>query len=745
MKKYFQINSLTITLFTLTLSVFTYLYGIPLLDRLELESIDLRFHSRGKQSPAPEIVLAAVDEKSIAQEGKWVWPRSKFASLITKLSEAGAKVIAFDIGFLEPDKTATQIMAALEQVKKRVESPKNKNLPLTVYLDQLSAESDYDTLLADALRSAKAEIILGYFFHMTPDTTDHMTGKALEEIRKTIADSEYRIKSYADRSQGGAYLIRAWKPQPNLPVISDAVRHSGHFNMAPDPDGVVREIPLVVEFKDSLYAPLSLVTASVYRNQPLSIRIDDYGVQSLRIGEQEIPVDSAGKMVINYQGPEKTFPHIPVTDILNDRVDPDVFRDKIVMVGVTAIGIYDMRVTPFDTIFPGLEIHANALDNILSHRFLTRPYWGVFADILAIILSATLIGAALAYCRLLTATLTFFMLFAGYILFTRYLFSAQGLILSMVYPLLALTITYTGITVQQARQKKFIKTAFGHYLSPAVVKQLIESPESLKLGGETRNITAFFSDVQGFTSISENLNPEELVELLNEFLTEMTEIILRHEGTVDKFEGDAIIAFFGAPNHIENHAKVACMAGIEMQKRLAELRETWREQGKPELKMRIGMCTGNAVVGNMGSKNRMDYTMMGDTVNTAARLEGLNKLYGVYTLISESTKREMGDTIVTRELDRLNVVGKTRPVTVFEVIGYHEDTDATMQAMLKHYADGLAAFRAMKWGPAMRHFEAALALFPDDGPAQTLLDRCRAFKISPPALNWDGVYTAASK
>jgi len=297
----------------------------------------------------------------------------------------------------------------------------------------------------------------------------------------------------------------------------------------------------------------------------------------------------------------------------------------------------------------------------------------------------------------------------------------------------------------ETRKKRFIKNAFSTYLAPAVVNQLIEFPGNLGLGGENREITAFFSDVQGFTSISEALTPNELVELLNEFLTEMTDIILQHEGTVDKFEGDAIIAFFGAPNILKNHAERTCSACIKMQKRLAELRENWKENGKPQLKMRIGLCTGNAVVGNMGSKNRMDYTMMGDTVNTAARLEGINKIYGIYTLISESTCIAAGSRIATREIDTINVVGKKEPVTIYQLLGYAGDVDDLAKKTNEHYAAGLHAYRNQDWDKAIDFFNAALKISPDYGPSNTMIDRCNKFKSNPPGKTWNGSYTITTK
>jgi adenylate cyclase len=508
-------------------------------------------------------------------------------------------------------------------------------------------------------------------------------------------------------------------------------------------------MPAVFKFNDMLYAPLSLIATGAYLDSPVSTEVADFGVEGVRIGDLFIPTDEHGRILINYRGPEKTFPHISITDILHENVPGDTLEDKIVLVGATAVGIYDLRVTPFGTIFPGLEIHANIIDSILKKDFLQKPGRPSIFDVLAILIAGLFLGLVLPRAGVVPGALAGLSLFIGYIALCQYLFSAQGLIINLVYPLTVMIIIYVAITayryLAEASQKKFIKDAFSTYMAPSVVNQLIQSPEKLVLGGEKRVITAFFSDVQGFTGISEKLTPVELVELLNEFLTEMTDIILAHEGTVDKFEGDAIIALFGAPNPLVNQAEVACRSCIEMQKRLAQLRAKWKAEGRPELKMRIGLCTGPAVVGNMGSKNRMDYTMMGDTVNIAARLEGVNKAYECFTLVSESTFSKIGNNIVGREIDSINVVGKKEPITIYELIGYPEDVDAPRHETLDNYARGLNAYRKQDWNRALVFFNQALSAIPDDGPSKTMLARCNDYKVNPPGKDWNGAYSMLTK
>ncbi len=747
MKKYFSLRPFLIALFAILVGIFGYIKGIPFLDLMELKTIDLRFQSRERIAPSHDVVLAVVDEKSIDKEGKWIWPRSKIAELVTKLSKAGAKVIAFDIGFLEPDDK--RIIQAINKIENQVNDLQIQNTGIKDYLENLKAQVDNDKLLADAIRNSRSRVVLGYFFQMEQAGLEHVSEQEINIHQKNITGSQYKIVRYASGDAQNIPLIEAIMPHSNIERISTAAEYSGFFNMIPDKDGVVRWIPAVFKFNNLLYAPLSLVTASASLDDPISVKIAEHGVEGVQIGGLSIPTDELGRILINYRGEEKTFPHISITDILNDNIDDNVLKDKIVIVGATAVGIFDLRVTPFGNVFPGLEIHANVIDAILSKDFMYQPAWAAIFDIMAIMAAGIFLAIALPKTGGIGGAIAGSFLFITYIFLCQYLFSAKGLILNLIYPLTVIIVVYIAITAYkyftETRQKRFIKNAFSTYLAPTVVKQLIESPEKLELGGEERVITAFFSDIQGFTSISEKLAPHELVELLNEFLTEMTDIILRYRGTVDKFEGDAIIAFFGAPNEIENQEEVACNACIDMQKRLSELRIKWKAEGKPELKMRIGLCTGTAVVGNMGSKTRMDYTMMGDTVNTAARLEGVNKIYGIYTLVSDSTFKATDGSIIAREIDSINVVGKKEPVTVYQLLGYPDDIDPVMHKTLDHYSRGLNAYKSQNWEEAIDCFKAVIELTPDDGPGKTMLLRCDEYKINPPSKGWDGSFTMRSK
>jgi len=719
------------------------------LELVELKTLDHRFESRGPLAPGPEVVLAVVDEKSLEEQGKWMWPRSKFAELVQILSDSGASVIAFDIGFLEPDKNNTvETVTNLEEI---IEDLGMKDDRLAAYLAQVKQQADNDLVLAQAIRESKAPVVLGYFFQLESGGLAHLDDETIEAQIRNVKNSRYTaFTSYVD--PGPEVKIQATViPQSNISVISSAARYSGYFNMFQDLDGTVRSIPLIMRCRDTYYAPLAVQALRAYtRKMPAPDITEDIGVLKIDFGKQlSVPTNKTGGFMVNYRGPRETFPHISITDILHHRVPPETFREKIVVVGATAIGIYDMRVTPFDPTFPGPEIHANVIDNILHQDFLLRPDWAPVFDLAAIVLIGLVLGLLLPRVQPLPGTAVAVGLFVSYLLLCQYLFSHLRYCLNIVYPLVTLILVYVSLTaykyLTEERKKKFIKGAFSTYLAPSVVEQLIKDPDKLVLGGEDRIITAFFSDVQDFTTISEALTAKEVVELLNEFLTEMTDIILDYEGTIDKFEGDAIIAFFGAPAILEDHAVKACKACIDMQTRLVELRKKWQAEKRPALKMRIGLNTGSAVVGNMGSRNKMDYTMMGDTVNTAARLEGVNKAYGTYTMISDATYVPAKDAIFVRELDCVSVVGKGEPVGVYELLGYPDKIDDVLRSVIELYARGVGAYRKREWDQAMSHFSAALSANPHDGPSQTMLNRCKDFKISPPGKDWNGAFTMATK
>ncbi|MBT5469501.1 MAG: CHASE2 domain-containing protein [Nitrospina sp.] len=523
----------------------------------------------------------------------------------------------------------------------------------------------------------------------------------------------------------------------------------GYVSYLPEVDGVVRWIPMVMQLGDNFFPPFSLQMLREATGLNLAVRIAPFGIDGVKLGESVFPTSESGDFLINYYGPAFTFTHYTASEVLDGKIGKKELENKIILVGGTAAGILDIKTTPYGTLYPGVEVHANVIENLIQQDFIVQPTWLKVLDFLMIFVSGILLGLISIYFKAYAMAGMVLLGVGGYLGVDYYLFTEKGLWINTVYPVFTQIFVYSGITLFkfgfEEREKRFIRGAFSQYLAPAVVDQLVDNPNLLKLGGERKELTAFFSDVAGFSTISENLEPEELVDLLNHYLTEMTDIIMKYEGTVDKFEGDAIIAFFGAPIPHEDHARRTCLVALEMQHRLAELREGWKKEGKHELFMRIGINTGAMVVGNMGSKSRMDYTMMGDSVNLAARLEGVNKQYRTYTMISQFTYEQVKDDIEVRELDLIRVVGKNEPVRIFEVLAEKGKLSAEFKEKLPVFNEGLDHYRNRRWEEGIQCFEKVLAMDEDDGPSLTYFERCITFQGQPPPDEWDGVFGMTTK
>jgi len=746
-----SINPVSLTLCTILVVVTLFFSGTPILDLIELKTYDLRFLSRGSVPPSPAVVMALIDEKSLDTEGRWPWPRSKLATLVDILSQDGAKVIGFDIGFLEPD--ANSWLAFITQLGQKVDALGITHPQLADFIQESKQHADNDLALANAIKNSSTAVVLGYFFHMSEaDLNYRIEQSNIDQQLQRISASKYPFISYQEPAMDVGPFLRSYAPESNLALFTEAAASSGYFSLMPDQDGVVRWMPLVIQGGEDIFPPLAVLCAWHYLGKPqLTVKVGRYGVEGIQMGQRFIPTDEAGQLLINYLGLPKTFPHFSISDVLSGKLARGTFTDKIVLVGATATGIYDMRSTPFSTVYPGVEIQTTVIDNLLTQNFLTKPKWSKIYDLLAIITLGALIGIALPWMGAFKGLLFATPLFILSIFLAHWFFVYFGVWLNMVYPLLALLTTYTAFTVYnyvtEEKEKRMIKGIFQHYVSAKLVDELIKNPAMLKLGGEKRVMTVFFSDIEGFTSISEQIPPEELVVLLNEYLTAMTDIILKYDGMVDKYEGDAIMAVWGAPVYFEDHAKKACFAALEMQKKLVELRKKWISEGKPEIHTRIGINTGEMIAGNMGSRDRMDYTVTGDAVNLASRLEGANKQYGTYTMISQYTLEYVKDYVIVRELDSIRVKGRFKPVKIYELLVTKEEClSEHMQNVIEYYNRGIEAYRNQQWDEAITAFKSSLSSNGEkDIPSKHYLDLCEEMKLNPPGADWDGVYVMETK
>ncbi len=745
LKRFFRLSGLKIALLSILAVSVIYYVDPDFLSWLELKTLDWRFLWRGKIVTTGEVALVAIDEKSLDELGRWPWPRVRMAQLLDALVKYEAKVVGFDIVWAEPDENSE--LKSLSALKQKMNELKLTNRDLEKYLSQAIQKADTDRTLADSLaRSRRA--VLGYFFHFFAKEDLPQEKKQLPKDLPPL--STYNWVKYSSQAAAKVPLFEATYAEVNIPVIAEAAEGAGYFNIFPDRDGTVRWIPLVIKYQDKHYCALSLAVLQKFlNNSPLVLRLAEFGVEEIRLGDLFIPTNEEGRMLINYRGPQKTFPHYSATDVIHGRVPVNAFRGKIVLVGATAMGIYDIRVTPFDHVFPGLEVHANVIDTILKQQFLYRPNWVALFDLLAIIVLGLILGIILPKVKALWGALIGISLIFAFLLTSYQLFQKQGIWVNMTYPLFNLVLTYLMITgyryMTEERERKKVRGAFQYYLNASVVEQMLKDPEKLKLGGEKKDLTVLFSDIRGFTSISEHMTPERLVKFLNEYLTKMTDIVFKYDGLLDKYMGDAIMAIWGAPLDQSDHPLRACCTALEMVEELRLLQQKWATEGMPRMNIGIGINAGPMVVGNMGSERRFDYTVMGDSVNLGSRLEGLNKLYGTNIIISEMTYERVREEILGRELDLVRVKGKDQPVKIYELLSRRAKTLPEQKALAEEFQAALGEYRNRNWETARKIFQSILERYPEDGPGRLYVERCQTLEKTPPPEDWDGVYTMTTK
>ncbi|MBW2328570.1 MAG: adenylate/guanylate cyclase domain-containing protein, partial [Deltaproteobacteria bacterium] len=518
-----------------------------------------------------------------------------------------------------------------------------------------------------------------------------------------------------------------------------------------DPDGIIRWMPLIIQCGPDLYPPLSLVSAWHYLDRPqLMVEVGKHGVEGIRMGQRFIPTDERGQLLINYLGPPKTFPHISIGDILSGQLPSGLFKDKIVIVGATAEGTHDLRGMPVTPLYPGVEMHATVIDNILTRNFMAKPKWAHIYDLLAIIMLAAVTGVALPRMGAMKGLMLTMILFILYIYLAYWFFIHLRFWLNIVYPLLALLANYTVLRVHgyitKDRERKKIQQTFKQYVAPLVIEKMIKNPHKLKLGGEEKELTVLFNDIVGFTGLSERHTPTEMVKILSSYFEKMTEQVFSYRGTLETYIGDEFMAIFGAPVERTDHAEKACDAALAMQNHLVSLRDGWAKTGHAMLTSRIGINTGSMLVGNLGCKYRFVYGALGDNVNLASRLEGLNKVYNTEILIGGNTARKVENSFLLREIDMVRAKGKEVPVRIYELLARADSPmSATREQANKAYFSGLEAYRCQAWRDALNSFNKAMFLRKDDGAAQTMAARCQVYLRTPPDDDWDGVFEQINK
>ncbi|MGI9364431.1 MAG: CHASE2 domain-containing protein [Rhizobiaceae bacterium] len=692
--------------------------------------------------PQPVAILD-INEESIRELGQWPWPRTRLAQLVQKLTAAGAVVVGFDIIFAEadrlsPDKIADDNDALPDDIKTAL-----TNLPSN------------DLVFANAIK--RSRVVLGQTSVRSQRDIDENSSTQIEDMPHAFLGEDPR-----------PYLPNYPAIVQNLPELEQSAMGRGVFTVVPDEDGVFRHVPMLFQIDGKLRLSLSAELLRIATGgRAFAVRTDEAGVNAIKIGRTLINTDRTGT-VWPYFTPNVPTRFISAVDVLQDKINPQRVRGHLILVGTSAIGLEDFRATPMGSLMAGVEIHAQVIENILTNQMLVRPNYAIAVELLTILIVGLLAIAAVPFLSASWAFIFAAAVVTAYIGGSYYAFANYRLLIDPVFPSITVVIIFMILAtfnyLREEKKRREIRSAFGQYVSPDLVAELADSPEGLALGGETRELSILFSDVRGFTAISESFkeNPQGLTVLMNEFLTELSNAILKFNGTIDKFMGDAVMAFWNAPVQHELHAKAACDAALEMlhnvdilnKKKAAEHAAIENEDERGplhQINIGIGINTGDCVVGNMGSDLRFDYTCLGDPVNLASRLEGQSKPYGVLIILGQATAVYVKDEMAVLEIDRLRVKGKQEPETVYGLFGDSELNDNKDFQELQRLNDSmLKAYRAQDWETVT----ALLELMKDQSDKVDIdLDnflfmyetRIIEFQENPPGRDWDGVYVATSK
>ncbi len=709
--------------------------------KLDSFAYDMRLLFTMPKTLDDRVVIVDIDEKSLGAEGQWPWNRDKLAVLMDVLFDHyDIELAAFDVVFAEPDRTSS-----LETLDRLAATEFRDNTRFQERLNALRPTLDHDRVFAESLKNRP--VILGYYFQEL--------GGSEERIKAgRLPPSAFQPGQFAGRR---IHFPQAQGHGANLAILQENAYSAGHFNSATDSDGVVRRVPALYEFDGEYFESLSLAvvravtgTETLRAGYPPESRAGNRYSQLewLELGERRIPVDGNVRILVPYRGPRGSFAYVSATDVLNKKVDKSALDQRIILVGTTAPGLLDLRSTPVASVYPGVEIHANLITGILDQSILENPAFTLGAEFTVLILAGLSIVLAFPLLSPLLSAVWTIMVMAVVIGVNLYTWQTGNLVVPLAATLLSVAVLFVfdmsfGYFVE-SRGKRQLAGLFGQYVPPELVDEMSTNPDAFSLEGESREMTVLFSDVRNFTTISEGLDPKELSALMNAFLTPMTRIIHDNRGTIDKYMGDAIMAFWGAPIHDAEHSRRALKAGMEMIAKLNEMQPEFQAQGWPEIRIGVGLNTGEMGVGNMGSEFRMAYTVMGDAVNLGSRLEGLTKGYGVQIIVSGST-REAVPEYTYRELDRVRVKGKDKPVTIYEPVGYTSALDKEVKKEIRLYRDALKLFRSQNWDMAEIQFLNLSKMNPERMLYAVYIQRIAHYRNHSPGDKWDGVWTHTSK
>ena len=709
------------------------LYNVGFITQVDNIIYDARLVLTMPRTVDERIVVLDIDEKSLQELGHWPWPRDLMARLIdTLFDKYGIAILGFDVVFAEADYSSG--IRTLDQFAQK----DLKEFPGFVQAFQkMRPQLDYDGLFAKSMRGRP--VVLGYY----------LNAEAGAKRIAAIPDPVLPKGTFTGRNIG----FTSWDGYGgNLPELLKSAASAGHFNPYTDPDGIVRRVPMLVEFDGAYYESLSLAMMRTLLGFPKVepgfpperfVHRGYSGLEWIKVGPLEIPVDDTVSALVPYRGNKFSFPYVSLADVVAGRVAPEKLKGKIALVGTTASGLQDLRSTPVASVYPGVEVHANMISGMLDGSIKKKPPYMLGAEV--ILLLAT--GATLAFLVPMLSALWASAAAAGALAANVGLSIAMWTEVHTVLPLAtAVLMIGTLYTVNMAygyfvesRSKRQFTELFGQYVPPELVDKMAADPEKYNMEPRAADLTILFSDVRGFTSISEALKPEDLREYINDYLTTMSQIIRAgHHGTLDKYIGDAIMAFWGAPVDDMQHARNGVLAGLAMQQECKALNEKFAARGWPTLKIGVGLNSGNVRVGDMGSQIRRAYTVMGDAVNVASRLEGRTKVYGVGILVGEATRNAIKD-MVFREVDRIKVKGKDLAITIFEPLGLETELERGRVEELKLWQQTLRAYRAQQWDAVELNLLNLQRMSPDCELYRLYGGRVAAFRRNPPPAGWAGV------
>ncbi|HYQ09009.1 MAG TPA: adenylate/guanylate cyclase domain-containing protein [Xanthobacteraceae bacterium] len=704
------------------------------LEELRVRTFDFFQVLRPRPQELRPVVIVDIDEESLKAIGQWPWPRTTVADLITQITRLGAVAIGFDIIFPEPDRMSPAIAER---------SFRGIDAETRAKLDTLPSN---DEALADAIRHSR--VVVGQAGAAAPEPV-------------TPADAALQTGFAVRGPDPSPYLVTFRGLLRNVPPIEQAAAGRGLFSIDPESDGIIRRVPIIMKAQGSLVPSLSLEMLRVVTgSSAILVRVDQAGVQAVAVPGLEIPTDRNGQFWVHFNRHDPTR-YVSAKDVLQGNVPPDRLAGKLVLIGTSAIGLLDLKTTPTDAAIPGVEVHAQILESVLSKSNLVNPNYAIGAELaLAVLFGLAIIIAA----PMLPASIVIVLggcLIAGLIGLSLYLFVEHNLLIDFTYPLISSWLIYLVLTfvnyLREQKQRRQIRSAFGYYLSPHMVEQLARSPEKLVLGGEERRMTILFSDVRGFTTISEYYkdDPQGLTRLMNRFLTPLTNAIIDRKGTIDKYIGDAIMAFWNAPVDDAEQEANACEAALEMLSRAETLNDELKHEAEVNggvympLRIGIGLNTGPCVVGNMGSDFRFNYSVLGDTVNLASRLEARTKDYRIPVVIGSRTAEGAKQKFAVMEIDLIMVKGKKQPEAVFTVLGPSQvEADPRCGELREINAQMLGRFRSQQWDNALE-LVARCRKFANGFDLSGLYDmyeeRIALYRTHPPGADWDGVYEAETK